>query len=361
LRASLIIKATRLCNLRCGYCHDWREGHNQIMSFPVLAALTAKALQGPLHDGVDFIWHGGEPTLLGRMFFEKALHAQARLRRSGQSITNSLQTNGTTLNDEWARFLRDNGFSVSVSLDGPAHIHDRHRRHVSGRPSFGNVCAGIDVLRRHEIPISVLMVVDRDTLALGPDFMFDFFLEQGIKSYGLLAAKPKNAPMRLEGRAHHAEHYVTPNEMRRFLCGLFDRWAMHGDASIRIREFSSILRRLSAGDASTCVLAGDCLWSYFLIEPDGEVAHCDLFIGDRAYSFGNIVSDSFGDFKSGTAMRNLRKERREDIAAMQGCPNFVICSGWCPHERYTAWRHDLEFSPTCCGLGGADRPYPDLS
>jgi len=57
----LIVKATRLCNLRCTYCHDWRSGPNQTMPFEVLTQLTAKALRDPEHDSVEFIWHGGEP------------------------------------------------------------------------------------------------------------------------------------------------------------------------------------------------------------------------------------------------------------------------------------------------------------
>jgi uncharacterized protein len=350
VHVALIIKATRICNLRCTYCNDWRVGHNQIMTFPVMVAMTGKVLQDPQHDSVEFIWHGGEPTLLGRAFFEKAIHAQARLRRSGQTITNSLQTNATRLDEEWARFLRDNRFSVSISLDGPAFVHNRQRRHVSGRGSYADVLTGMEVLRHHGIPFSVLMVVDRETLVLGPDFVFDFFLDQDIKSYGLLAAKPKNVQTGDSGSS--VEHYITPQQMETFLCRLFERWVTHGDATIQIREFSSLLRRLSGREASTCVLAGHCFGSYFLIEPHGETAHCDLFLGDPTYSLGNVVSHSFADFRSGPAMQALREHRREEIDAMRACPNFAICNGWCPHERYTALRHDPDFSRTCCGLSG---------
>lgn len=350
MHVALIAKATRICNLRCTYCNDWRVGHNQVMTFPVMAAMTGKVLTDPLHDSVEFIWHGGEPTLLGRPFFEKAIHAQARLQRKGQIITNSLQTNATRLDKEWARFLRDTRFSVSISLDGPAFLHNRQRRHVSGRESYADVLSGIDVLRRHEIPFGALIVVDHETLALGPDFVFDFFLDRGIKSYGLLAAKPKNMPTARTGSS--VDHYITPQKMGAFLCRLFERWLAHGDTSIHIREFSSLLRRLSGKEASTCVLAGHCFGSYFLIEPDGETAHCDLFLGDPIYSFGNVLSHSFSDFRSGRAMQTLRARRREELDAMRACPNFAMCNGWCPHERYTAFRHDSDFSPTCCGLSG---------
>lgn len=29
----IVLKATRLCNLRCTYCHSWAEGPNQTISF----------------------------------------------------------------------------------------------------------------------------------------------------------------------------------------------------------------------------------------------------------------------------------------------------------------------------------------
>src|SRR5271154_1121486 len=103
---SLIVKATRLCNLRCTYCHDWAVGPDQTMAFDVLAHMTAAALQDPEHGTVDFIWHGGETTLLPISFYQRAMALQARFRRRGQTVHNIIQTNCTRLTPEWARFLR---------------------------------------------------------------------------------------------------------------------------------------------------------------------------------------------------------------------------------------------------------------
>jgi len=350
MHAALIIKATRLCNLRCTYCHDWRVGPGQTMSYAVVVAMTAKVLGDPLHDTIDFIWHGGEPTLLGRAFFEKAVHAQARLRRPGQAITNSFQTNATRIDDDWALFLGRNRFAVSISLDGPAFIHDAQRRHRSGRPSSDDVARGIECLQRHGIPLSALLVVDRQTLDLGPDLVFDFLVSHGITSFGLLAAKPVNTPD--AEPCSHAEHYVRPGEMGRFLAGLFDRWVAHGDPRLRIREFDALLKRLLGRPAVTCVLAGHCFGSYFMIEPQGDVSHCDLFLGDPAFSLGNVVTATFAEFRSSPAMTAARRQNEGAVEAMRACKNFAICNGWCPHERYTAARHDPDYSQRCCGLGG---------
>src|SRR5689334_14982178 len=44
---TVIVKATRLCNLRCTYCHSWKEGPGQVMGFPVLARTIRDALRDP--------------------------------------------------------------------------------------------------------------------------------------------------------------------------------------------------------------------------------------------------------------------------------------------------------------------------
>jgi len=346
----LIVKATRLCNLRCTYCHDWRSGPNQTMPFEVLTQLTAKALRDPEHDSVEFIWHGGEPTVLPRAFYERAVYLQSRFRRSGQLIRNSLQSNGTRIDGDWARFLRDYQFQVSVSLDGPPAIHDRYRRYASGKPSFDDVRRSLETLRENGIDISILMVIDRGALELGPDAIFDFFVTEGITSYGLLAAKPTNIPD--AAPATPVPHYVTAGEMSRFLSAYYDRWIAHGDPDIHVREFDGLLHRLAGRRAHVCTLAGNCLGRYYLVEPDGDVAHCDLFVDDPAYTVGNVLTDSFGAFRSGATMASLIADNDRSLTAMRSCPDFDICNGWCPHERYIGYRHDPEFSESCCGLRG---------
>src|SRR5438552_11169747 len=112
-RAALIVKVTRRCNLRCSYCHDWRSS-GEIMSFPVLARTISAALRE--FDSVDFIWHGGETTLVPIDFYRKAVAIQARFRRPGCVVRNSLQTNATRLDNSWGRFFKEADFAIGMSL-----------------------------------------------------------------------------------------------------------------------------------------------------------------------------------------------------------------------------------------------------
>jgi uncharacterized protein len=346
--ASLIVKATRLCNLRCSYCHDWRVGRDQTMSFRVLAGVIAAALREPSHRSVEFIWHGGETTVLPISFYEKAIFLQARFRRPGQLIQNTIQTNGTRLTADWVHFLRSNEFAVGVSLDGPPSIHDVHRRYGSGRSSFSDVMAGIQLLKNADVPFTVLMVIDETALELGPDHIFDFFLAHDVRSYGLLAAKPDNQPHPVPGTA--VAHYTPPAAINHFLARLYDRWLEHGDPEIKIRDLEAIRSRLRSSGDLMCVFGGGCIGHYFLVEPNGDVAHCDLFQGDDRYSLGNLLRDGFARLRCSENITAIKRENEQSLARLRACPEFPVCQGWCPHERYTAFRHDPLYREDCCGL-----------
>lgn len=347
-RLGLIVKATRLCNLRCAYCHDWRTGRGQTMSFEVMARMVASALRESGCDAVDFIWHGGETTLLPRSFYEKALYVQSQFQRPAQRVQNSIQTNGTLLTPEWIRFLRENRIAVSVSLDGPPDLHDRYRRWASGRGSFADSLAGLRRLQEAEVPFGVLMVVDEGALALGPDAIFDFFVETGIRDFGLLAAAPVNRPDATPGTP--TDHYVDPGRITAFLARVYDRWCAHGDSRIRIRELVGLHRRLAGVHPEVCTLAGGCFGRYFAVEPNGDVSHCDLYVGDPRYTLGNLREHGFADLQRHPALLALRQENERALDRMRACPEFTVCQGWCPHERYLAERHWRDHDPGCCGL-----------
>jgi uncharacterized protein len=347
-RISLIIKGTRLCNLRCVYCHDWRAERDQVMPFPVLARLMAATLQDPSHNAVEFIWHGGETTLLPISFYEKALLVQSRFKRPGQLVANSIQTNGTRLTPQWLEFLKANKFSVGVSLDGPPELHDRYRRYASGRTSSADVARGIEMLRNAEVPFSVLMVIDEGALELGADRIFDYFLEQDVTSYGLISAKPNNQPDALPGTP--TSHYSSPTRMTAFFMRMYERWREHSDTRIRIRELEALRRRVSGAPADVCTLAGGCLGQYFLVEPDGTVAHCDLFIGDPLYTLGSIMRDEWSAIRSSPNLRQLQADNTAALLGMRDCPEFSVCNGWCPHERYMSIRHNPDHRADCCGM-----------
>ena len=129
------------CNLSCEYCFYLEKqalfpsGEKYRMKDEVLSAFISNYITSQPTPEVEFVWQGGEPTLLGLDFFKRVIALQ-RLYAGQKIISNALQTNGTLLTDEWCEFLREHNFMVGISLDGPQQIHDRYRLDKGGKPTW---------------------------------------------------------------------------------------------------------------------------------------------------------------------------------------------------------------------------------
>jgi uncharacterized protein len=129
-------------------------------------------------------------------------------------------------------------------------------------------------------------------------------------------------------------------------------WRQHGDGGIRIRELRAIEDRVRGEPSTVCTLAGGCLGRYYAVEPNGDVAHCDRFVGDPRYVLGNILATGFDELERSPRLAELQRENDRALDALRACPEFAVCNGWCPHERYLAVRHDAGHRRDCCGLRG---------
>ena len=111
------------CNLACDYCFYldktklFPEEPKHRMSGDILRELMRQLMEQGTRQ-ISVAWQGGEPTLIGVDFYQKAVEFQSRFA-AGKMIGNSLQTNGLLIDDRWASFLRKNNFLVGLSIDGP--------------------------------------------------------------------------------------------------------------------------------------------------------------------------------------------------------------------------------------------------
>ncbi len=138
----LLAKPTgAICNLDCTYCFFLSKemlypGSRFQMADDLLETYIRQLIDA--HAGapeVTVAWQGGEPTLMGLDFFRRSLEHQRTHARRGQRIVNTIQTNGTLIDDEWAKFFQENGFLVGISVDGPRELHDAYRVDKGGKPT----------------------------------------------------------------------------------------------------------------------------------------------------------------------------------------------------------------------------------
>ncbi|MGZ7087766.1 MAG: radical SAM protein, partial [Ilumatobacteraceae bacterium] len=151
-----------ICNLDCEYCFFLSKemlypGSRFRMAEELQEAYIRQLLEAHARaPEVVVAWQGGEPTMMGLDFFRRSIEVQHTYARPGQQILNTLQTNGTLLDDAWGEFLSEHGFLVGISIDGPRELHDRYRVDKRGKPTFDRVMRGLDVLKRHGVDWNVL-------------------------------------------------------------------------------------------------------------------------------------------------------------------------------------------------------------
>lgn len=332
-----IMKLTRACNLRCSYCHDWREGRGVTMDLPSLA----RSVQQVMSSGasyVEFVWHGGEPLLIGARGLVRFLMLQEHFAPQGTVVSNHIQTNGTVLTDRLLRLMRLFGLRASISLDGPPEIHDSQRRDKRGEPTWRRVSETINELRSHGMLSGVLMVVSRTVLALDPVEVWNAIVRTGTPSVSFLAERPSPGyPVP-----------VTSGEFVAFLLRMSELRARSG-TGIGIRELDATRRLIEGAPSGFCELVGSCIGHYITIDPDGSVSHCDKYVGADDYVLGNLNRQPLVEILTGTRVETLRLRNRAELEAVRSCRWFGLCQGWCPHERFV----DQGYRERgCCGLDG---------
>jgi uncharacterized protein len=342
-----------VCNLNCEYCFYLEKkalfgaGEQYRMSDEVLLAFITNYITSQPTPVVEFVWQGGEPTLLGTDFFRRVIELQRQF--SGvKTITNSLQTNGTLLNDEWCRFMKKHNFMVGISLDGPKDIHDRYRRDRKGNGTFARVIMGLRLLQKHNVEYNVLACVARET-AKRPLDVYRFLRDEGVEfiqfspvvermpdacstQHGLRLAGPATLDKE-EQQTHVTPWTVIPEEYGDFLIAIYEEWVRHDVGKVFVMNFEWALNAWIGNPSPVCIHAEQCGRSVVL-EHNGDVYACDHCVYPE-YRLGNIVTDSLSQMverscKSGFGVRKetaLPRWCRE-------CKVLTACRGGCPKHRF---------------------------
>ncbi len=190
---TVLLKLASRCNLDCGYCYVYHMGDDgwraqpKRMSRHVAEAAAARLAELCAAQGSPFsvVFHGGEPLLVGAARFGEICSA---LRRAlPVSCGLHLQTNGLLLSEAVLSLCAEHDVGISVSVDGPASVHDQHRPDRRGRHSHNQVMAGIRRLLAHSAGRSlftgVLAVID---LASDPSEVYAFLKSTGAPSIDFL-------------------------------------------------------------------------------------------------------------------------------------------------------------------------------
>lgn len=349
-----------LCNLDCSYCFYlekeslYEERHRFRMSDEALEAYVRRYIEAQPSPVVEFTWQGGEPTLMGVEFFEKAVALQRRYA-NGKTIRNTLQTNGTLLDTRWAMFLAAEGFLVGISLDGPRELHDLARRDKHGRSSFDDVLRGIALLQHFDVPFNVLVTVS-DAVSRQPLKVYRFLKKLGVrhmqfnpvvervpcaeeKVIGLHFAAPPElsrspaAPKAGGQPADLTAQSVTPDAWGDFLITIYDEWVRNDVGDIHVMNFEWALAAWCQLPATVCLFSERC-GRAAIVEHDGSVYSCDHFMYPE-YRLGNLQHEDAATLLHSAKQRAFGAAKADTLPSVcKRCEYRFACHGECPKNRF---------------------------
>lgn len=320
------------CNMRCAYCYYLDKGKYSAhqkqgrMGQALLERLTREAIEASPGPVVSFVWHGGEPTLAGLEFYQRAVELQRKYLPEGWQAWNNLQTNGLLLNKKWCRFLKENHFDVGISVDGSEAVHDANRRDLGGKPTYERVRQAVRLLQEAGIQPDLLCTVNAATLG-DPEGVYQALAELGC---GWVQFIP--IVVRTPGGGFSQES-VTPEGYGEFLCRVFDLWVHNSLGKMDIQLFAEMARILAGGQASVCWMAPEC-GRALVAEEDGSIYACDHFV-DPAHRLGNLSSDQLAGLLDSPAQSAFGRGKREGLTDQcKSCPWYKFCGGGCPKDRF---------------------------
>lgn len=336
------------CNLDCTYCYYlekedlYPERTSFRMSDEVLEKYVQEFIEACTLPEVTFFWQGGEPTLMGLDFFKRAVELQKKFAPNGRAITNSLQTNGTLIDEDWIEFFAENNFLIGLSIDGPSRLHDRFRIDKKNQPSFEKVQNTATALRDGGVEFNTLTTVHRRNVRFGGE-VYKFLRDLDVKfmqfipiverkmSDGELAGPPDGGV--LDAEADLTEWSVPADGFGDFMCQVFDAWVKQDVGDVFVQMFDVHLGAWLGEPPGLCVNARTC-GQNMVLEHNGDLYACDHYVYDN-HLLGNITETPLIELANSADQLKFGTDKFDDLPTeCRKCRFLSICHGGCPKHRF---------------------------
>jgi uncharacterized protein len=353
----LLAKPTgAVCNLNCKYCFFLSKellypGSRFQMGDELLKTYIHQLIEAQPTLGVSLNWQGGEPTLMGLDFFKRSIEYVEKYKKPGQRVEFTIQTNGTKINKDWAKYFKDNNFLVGLSIDGPKEYHDAYRVNKGGQGSFDQVMSGWRTLMEYQVDVNILTTVHAAN-ADHPLEVYHFFRDDLKAQYmqfipiverasvetlsyanqGWGGRTGTDRPLYTQNGNLVTERSVKPEQYGRFLLKIFDEWVGRDVGQVFVQSFDAALANW-LGQPSLCIFQRTCGESLAL-EHNGDLYSCDHFV-EPAFLLGNIQHNHMIDLVSSDKQRKFGQDKFDTLPKYcRDCEVLFACYGECPRNRF---------------------------
>jgi uncharacterized protein len=339
---TVLVKTASRCNLNCTYCYVYNLGDENWKNQPrrmadeILDAVIGclGELSHAQHRPLSVVLHGGEPLLLGFNAMRRLVEELKATLRSDAGL--HIQTNGILLSDEFIELFARYDVGISISLDGPAEVHDRNRLDHQGRGSYDLVTRAIARLVAHpagdRLFSGILAVVDPTS---DPVKVYESLKATGTPAFDFLY-RDGNRDSLPPGKTR-----PDSTEYGNWMVAILDHY-IADPSPPRIRVLDDLMRLILGGSGRK---EGVGLNDYgiLVVDTDGKIMRNDTlkvaYAGaDHFESERSIIDGDLLELVSTPAFQGYFNLQVPSSPICQSCPELQICGGGMPAHRWSADR-----------------------
>lgn len=324
-----------MCNLNCEYCfylnkdelYSYKNRNSFKMSLETLDRYTKDYIESQPKElkEIVFAWQGGEPTLMDLDFFRQAIVLQQKYLPPNKIILNALQTNGTLITEESAKFYKDNNFLIGISIDGPEELHDKYRKDRNEKGSFKEVIRGLELLKMYKVEFNILTVVQNNNSQY-PKEVYQFLKSTGTTYLQFIPIVEQDSKSLVSYRT------VSPEQFGSFMISIFKLWAQDDIGKIFVGHFDMLLGLYMGYPSSQCVHSKTC-GTAIAMEHNGDVYSCDHFVFPE-HKLGNIFDTKLSKMINSEKQTKFGNDKFNKLPKKcLDCRYLPLCFGACPKDR----------------------------
>jgi uncharacterized protein len=274
---------------------------------------------------------------MGLDFFRRSIELVEKHKKPGQQVSHTIQTNGTKLDDEWAKFFKQNNVLVGLSVDGPQHLHDTYRVDKRGRGTFDQVMAGYRVLQKHQVDVNILCTVNAAN-GNHPLAVYRFFRDElkaeFMQFIPIIERVNEDGSTLIQAGDQVTERSVQPEQFGQFLNTVFDEWVRQDVGKVFIQHFDAALANWVGVPPSVCIFSKTC-GNALALEHNGDLYCCDHFV-EPDYKLGNIQDTPMIELIASDRQRQFGQDKLDSLPQYcRDCAVRFACHGGCPKNRFT--------------------------